>query len=737
MNLLQSFLSAFSRKESQSRALISLIQMGRPVSTPRNYAAFSDEGYQKNVVVYRCIHEIASAVATIPFLLFKGKGKKRQEIEDHPFLTLLAKPNPLQSGEAFLEAYTAFLMISGNSYLEAAGPGGKRIDELWTMRPDRVTIMPGAFGLPGSFVYKFNQKEKVFPVDPVNGTSQVLHTYLFHPLNDWYGMSPIESALVGVDQHNESGKWNLALLQNGGRPSGALVATVGDKNPGGKLSEDQYTRLKSEIEERYTGSRNAGRPMLIEGGLDWKEMSLTPKEMDWIQGKNTSARDIALAFGVPPMLLAIPGDNTYSNYKEARLAFYEATVLPLRKKLRGELQGFVAPSFGDDLYLDDDLDTVDALAPKRDAIWDRVTKATFLTVNQKLAAVGYEPLNYGDVVLVPTTMTTLENLLAEPNPTATPGAGMDPNNPDEDAEDTSDEGDNDALEEDSPAGNEVEDSGKSARIQSKVFNLHTDEQKARELKAVNRMRAGFQKKFHSQLHAVFKLEGAHVAAAVDGLGQQAAEIAATHAIAGGSKQMESVLRGNLKGIMKAFGDRVTQAMKSDGMPIETKESDIRFQQFYQDWIDEHLKNLVEDLEGTSKEQILKKIRSAFEESQAEGEPVADLADQLQEVYDGWSESRAMNIARTETTGASSAASQGAAKATGIPGLRKEWIDTNDDRTRESHKIESQIVGIEDKFKVGSDELDHPGDPDGSPEEICNCRCTIGFLRPDDGQGDGA
>jgi HK97 family phage portal protein len=83
------------------------------------------------------------------------------------------------------------------------------------------------------------------------------------------------------------------------------------------------------LQEGFAGAKNAGRPLLLEGGLDWKPLSLTPAELDFINTKNAAARDIALALGVPPMLLAIPGDNTYSNYAEANRAFWRQTVIPL------------------------------------------------------------------------------------------------------------------------------------------------------------------------------------------------------------------------------------------------------------------------------------------------------------------------------------------------------------------------------------------------------------------------
>lgn len=102
-----------------------------------------------------------------------------------------------------------------------------------------------------------------------------------------------------------------------------------------------------------------------------------------------SAREIALAFGVPPMLLAIPGDNTYANYQEANRAFWRQSVLPLAARIACALTNWLAPAFGDGLVLAADTDRVEALASDRAALWERVSNATFLTVNEKRLATGY------------------------------------------------------------------------------------------------------------------------------------------------------------------------------------------------------------------------------------------------------------------------------------------------------------------------------------------------------------
>ena len=138
-----------------------------------------------------------------------------------------------------------------------------------------------------------------------------------------------KAAAVPLDIHNAAGAWNKALLDNAARPSGALVFA----GPvGTTLTDTQFDRLKTELEASYQGAANAGRPLLLDGGLDWKPLSMSPKDMDFIEAKNSAAREIALAFGVPPLLLGLPGDNTHANYAEANRAFYRQTVIPLVRR---------------------------------------------------------------------------------------------------------------------------------------------------------------------------------------------------------------------------------------------------------------------------------------------------------------------------------------------------------------------------------------------------------------------
>ncbi len=378
-----------AKKASATGRLMSLHAQGRPVWTPRDYASLASEGYGRNAVAYRCVRMIAEAAASVPWLLYE----ERRELDRHPLLDLLARPNPVQGGVFLMEAFYGHLQIAGNAYLEAVGVDGD-IRELHVLRPDRMKAVPGRNGWPEAYDYSMGGRSVRFKQDGGGAQRPILHLALFHPTNDYYGQSPLEAAAIGIDIHNAAGAWNKALLDNSARPSGALVYTSAEGS--GNLADEQFERLKRELKDSHQGSANAGRPLLLEGGLDWKAMSFSPKDMDFIEAKHVAAREVALAFGVPPMLLGIPGDNTFSNYAEANRTFWRQTVLPCVGKTAKALSAWLRPTFGPGLRLWYDIDRVEALSTEREALWERVRNADFLTINEKRAAVGYQPIDGGD-----------------------------------------------------------------------------------------------------------------------------------------------------------------------------------------------------------------------------------------------------------------------------------------------------------------------------------------------------
>lgn len=397
MNLFHKMASFINKKSSLHSGLTSyhfdnsyFFDKGKAVWMERDYKAFATEAYMKNVIAHRSIDIIAQGAASVPFKLYIGDGKNKKELASHPILTLLKKPNPLMNGKHIMQTIYSHMLIQGNAYLLAVKDKSKPPYELIALRPDRVHPLSGEDFLPSGYRYVVDQNPTDYLVDQSTGISDILHLKTFHPLSDWFGLSPIEAAAYSIDQHNQSAAWNQSLLQNGARPSGALVVKSNGSVPA-KLTDEQFQRLKQSIDESIAGSANAGRPLLLEGGLEWQEMSLTPKDMDFIETKHSAARDIALAFGVPPQLLGIPGDNTYSNLVEARIALWEQTIIPMVDTVVERLSNWFKSFYDNRLELSYDIDNIPALSAKRESIWARIDKATFMTDDEKRAAVGLTP----------------------------------------------------------------------------------------------------------------------------------------------------------------------------------------------------------------------------------------------------------------------------------------------------------------------------------------------------------
>ncbi len=369
-------------KASRTAALVALLTTGRPTWSRHDYASLARDGFARNAIAYRAVRMIGEAAASVPLVLMDGP----RELDTHPMLDLLARPNPRLTGSSFMEALISHLMVAGNAYVEAVAVEG-RVRELHVLRPDRMRVVPGPDGWPEAYDYTLcGRTLRISQASVVEGgdVPAILHLTAFNPLDDHYGFPPLEAASQALDLHNSASNWNKALIDNAARPSGALVY-----GGTGALSDEQFERLKGELEASFQGATNAGRPLLLEGGLDWRPLSLSPKDMDFEAARNAAAREIALAVGVPPMLLGIPGDNTYANYAEANRALWRQSVVPLVKRTAESLSTWLTPAYEGALRLVPDLDQIEALASERADLWTRVGAADFLTDEEKRAAVGY------------------------------------------------------------------------------------------------------------------------------------------------------------------------------------------------------------------------------------------------------------------------------------------------------------------------------------------------------------
>jgi len=389
------------KPEQKNSNMMGYFGVGTEEAKEYKYADLAKEGYLKNSIVYRCVNEISKGASAVPFIIKNGD----QIVEQHPLIDLLNRPNPQQSYSEFFNSLFGYVLLSGNAYILKVGAEMGSPKELHQLRPDRINIKGSGNAIPEKYEYVLNGRvQATYPVDQLDGFSEVKHIKLWNPLDDYHGLSPMSAAATSVDQHNLSAKHNINLLNNGARPSGAVIfKPKDDAGFAVNLTESQRQQLLTDLNNRFSGAGNAGRPMLLEGDFDWKEMGLSPKDMDFLALSQKSATDIALCFGVPSQLIGVPDAQTYANVAEARLALYEETIIPHLRKIASDLNEWLVPMFDDRLTLEFDIDNIPALAERKRKTFENVTSAVregIMTRNEARNIIGLDEMRGADDLYV-------------------------------------------------------------------------------------------------------------------------------------------------------------------------------------------------------------------------------------------------------------------------------------------------------------------------------------------------
>lgn len=699
----------FRSKQSITTTAIVGVSHGQPARKQRNFADYAQDGYQANVDVYRCVNLVAECMAGIDWILLKpgrtakdasgvlrakglrartlidqmrrSKSAEMVEVDSHPLLDLIRQPNPSQSNTEFVEMYAKNMLIFGNNFTERVGTGkndpGQAPLELWHWRPDRTTVNVGdAQQLVASYTYKNGGKSSTAPYE------MVMHTRKYHPLNDWYGLSPMESIGTNIDAANAANEWNLALLMNGGMPGGFIQMTD-------SATEEQVLELKA-LRDGMRGPKNAGKIGLVEGGAAFIPAQMTAHDMHWLEALKLGTLKICQAFGVSPELIGDQSQKTYSNYQEARRALYMDTVLPEMDRLRDALNGWLTPLFGDDLMLDYDRDTIEALHEDRTELFRRLEGSSFLTVNEKRGEVGEEPVDGGDVVMVPTLSSPL------------PGTG-----------DQSDTNTTPAV--------DVE----GGEVKAKAWNLRTPEAKAAHVHVVEHLRGQGESKARPAFRERMAREKNAVLAAIHGSsGPVTATIAAHKAVDHGVQAWKDTYQRVYLQVGAPVAAHVLQGLKHGPGATRVKQTpQDAWTKRVLDWLQQHGAERVTRVTQTTKDQITASIREGI----AEGESIYQIEQRIEKLYlEQIIPNRSETIARTETMTASNLASFAAADSTGL-NLTKQWIAVEDARTREDHR-RVEPSAKDEPFSVGGEQMMFPGDDSlgAGPNEIVNCRCVIAF-----------
>lgn len=736
-------IARFFHKESLARTALTIQQVGRPQSSPSGYESFARVGYGKSAIVYTCISKIAGSARAMKWNLYDvSNGKKPKELEIHPLLTLWNRPNPMQSTADLVENLVAFYCLAGNSYLEAnrgALQSGPPL-ELWTVRPDKMKIVPALNGYPAEYQFSANGVTRVWPVDPVKFSSDIFHWKTFHPLDPWYGMAPLQAALLALDQNVSGQEWNLALLQNSATPSGVLQVKVSEANPRGELTDEQYKRMRDDYERNYVGVRNTGKPMIIEGGLTWTQMSHSPKDVDYAKGRELTATDICLVFGVPPELVGL-GQKTFNNYREARLSFYEETVLPILDSAIGGVNAWLSPAFGENLKLQYDKDAIDILTWKREQKYTSLATVNFLTQNEKRQAVDYEPEEGWDVFVIGNQIGAKpEDFQGGPGAEG-PDSGLEAGT---DSDSDSEEGDDSEAEEDTEA--EAQEEGDNADESDamddgkgwKSFNLVNANEKRTSWRRQNARRKRLQKDMDRDLRGDFR-ELSSLLKKVKGVQGDArlTEFALLNVVSDFMPTMKRTIKRHVRYTLEDFGSQLLGEGKTLGFDMESKAT-LKFNSFVESFAESRSGEAIKTITSATQKDIKRIVGEWVATSYTDGDSTPELSKYIEAEFEELGPGRATRIARTEVAIASNNASLNAVKSLDIPNMFKEWVSAGDERVRgvgeddgpndpDHYAISGTSVPLEGKFTVPPDcDMDGPGDTSAPADQVINCRCVLTY-----------
>lgn len=686
-------LRAIRGKSNPVGSLIVQGRVGQPQWSERNLSAFAKEGYRLNPYVFRAVDLRAKAIGGLRWIAVRRKRNGNiDELDGHPLAALIRRPQPRKGGARFLYEVEAQLCIGGNSFVTGAGPtsgaNAGKPRELWTLRNDLVHPVAGTGPTMPVAGYEYQAENggiKRFKPE------EVLHLSYYHPQSEFYGMSPLEPGGRSVDHNNAARAWNVALLQNSAQPTGAFVSRQG-------YTEQMRRDLNAQFLEERAGPLNAGLPLMLEGEVDWRQMGLSPKDMDWLEGSRLSSREISTVYGVPPEMLGDAPSKAYASYVEARKAFYQDTVIPEADALRDDFNIFLEAY---DAELDYDRDAIEALREDRQKLFVYMTAAyqsAIITKNEARAALGYDDDPDGDVYI-------------------DDGFGEIPDElPDLDADKPDDEGETEPEPDEDEADDEEEPDGLKGLRMSKagqriLLYKSIDRRRTRWIRTIARS-AG--KRLTAQRIAIVNA----IESATDPI--RAADEAILDQYDAWGKFYKSLYLT----VGADFGRATISRLKASAGPSYTKaagDTERLTEELVEEYIRRHSGTKIQGILDTD----LERVRAELVEGVRAGESAQKLADRIDQYLEPIYERRAQTVARTEVVSASSLGSQMAAKATGLP-IKKSYLATPGTRTRETHlAADGQTVEIDQPYVVGGSKLMFPGDPSlGAPaEETINCRCS--------------
>lgn len=390
----------FSKQENQelSTTVPLNLDVGMASYPDVNYANFANEGYSKNEIVHACIRELATSAASPRYYVTAPSTDGGSvEIDRGLLFDLISAPNPYNDWYSFIERLTTFLMVAGNAYVIKERSKTNQVTALYLLRPDRVTIVPGDYGAE-SYLYDVGGTK--YEIE----TANMCHLALPNPAGDVYGLSPLQVLARNVNLDLSMTDFAKVYFQNAGVPSGLL------KVKKRLSSQEEAATIRARWRSQFGGPSNFHRVAILDDDAEYQAMSNTPKDMALNDLHNLTESRICAVFGVPAILVGANVGlqrSTYSNYREARLAFHSETLEPLIARI---IRYFNRNLFNE--YTGNETLAVD-WASMRSALDDQAATTTrinslftggIITLNEARTALGFDALEEGSMRRIPSSV---------------------------------------------------------------------------------------------------------------------------------------------------------------------------------------------------------------------------------------------------------------------------------------------------------------------------------------------
>lgn len=722
MDKFKKFLSNFKQKAASMVGGFEIIKS--LTASELNNTTFLEQ-YGKSLYVTACISKISEKVASIPlecYQILNSKGDVK-EIVVSPILDLLYKPNPFHTKTEFWETTMINLKCTGDAYWMKIRNKGGKVVELWNLRPDFVTIESD----PVNFIkhYKFQKQDGSHVILQ---KEDVVHFKYPNPLSQYFGLSPIQSAARRIQTEEFATKYQRNFFINSARPDAVI------KNKSGTLSAIQTEEIREGWDKKYKGLSNGSKVAILHGDLEYQQISLSQREMDYIESMKFTRDDILTAFKVPKPLVAIVDDVNRANSETAMYIFLSETIKPEMVRIVEKInEEMIYPDFGDQFYID----FVDPTPENRDLKLREYAQgitSNYLLINEVRQMEGLEPINGGWSIYLPFSVQAMgglpqgskkadkENKEAKERGVIMKTFETDPERLKKAPVQYSFKGRYWLKEKFLLRESMVEAIAKAMGIKKKKKEVSGKKKavkksyledpvfrKAYYYKTNEKIDANTDK-LKTEMDQFAKRQEARVLAKLAKKKAKSGEVLkfSAESILNVAKE-EQLSATFILPFIENFLKESAQDALSTLAPQEDFSSSKAIQKF--------IKDRAEDFGKSATATTLEKLDRTIAEGLANGEGIVDLSDRVNDVYEEFSTYRSDMIARTEATAANAKGNIEGFRQSGVANA-KEWINSGDSSVRDEHEdgsgVGGEIVDLDAKFSNG---LSEPGEP--------NCRCVIG------------